>query len=101
MTELGNFNYVDPPDAPKMTHYHKVGGGWQVQQNQDYTTKEDVEARLKGIYSGAVMATTGVGQEYMDPILTELGFKEVAEFVNPGHAKTNVKVWVKVIHTPK
>lgn len=95
MSELGNFNYVDPPDGKKMTHYHKVGGGWSTQQNQDPTTKEDIVQRMGYVDGiGALVCTTGAGQEYLDPILAEIGWDHVFTFVNPGHAKTPVKVWL-------
>jgi hypothetical protein len=93
MVELGNFNYVDPPDGKKMVHYHKVGGSWQVQRDNDYTTKEDVKRAME-VPGAGFIATTGAGQEYMDPILAELGFKHVSTFINPGHAGTPVKLWV-------
>jgi hypothetical protein len=92
MTELGNFNYVDPPDGKKMTHYHMIGGSWATQQNQEPSTKEDLVNAMKYL-NAAVLATTGAGQEYMDPILEEVGFRHVFTFVNPGHAQTPVKVW--------
>lgn len=91
LQELGNFNYVDPEGGKKMTHYHKIGQSWSVQQNQDMSTKEDVLGRMGA--NQAYIATTGAGQEYMDPILSEIGFKHVFTFINPGHAQTPVKVW--------
>lgn len=92
LTELGNFNYIDPPGGKKMTHYHNTGG-WSVQQNQDPTTKEDILAMLKMCYGAGVVCTTGAGQEYLDPTLKEIGFVECATFLNPGHANTPVKLW--------
>ena len=92
LTELGNFNYIDPPKGKKMTHYHKLGG-WEVQQNQDPTTKEELQATLTHVYGAGVICTTGAGQEYLDPTLKELGFVEAAGFTNPGHANTGVKLW--------
>lgn len=96
MSEFGNFNYVDPEDGKRMSHYHKVGGGWKTQTNQEPTTKQDILDRLKFAGSAAVVCTTGAGQEYLDPILPECGFKHVSTFINPGHANTPVKVWVYV-----
>lgn len=94
MSELGNFNYVDPPDGVKMSHFHKVGGEWATQKNAGPTTKEDVEQRIRNTGSAAVVCTTGAGQEYLDDILPQCGFKHVSTFINPGHANTPVKVWV-------
>lgn len=99
--ELGNFNYDDPPDAKSMTHYHRVDGGWKTQsKHAERTTKAEIEERLRYAGSGAVLCTTGVGQEYLEPILTECGFDHVSTFRNPGHAGTNVKLWCKVLHKP-
>lgn len=92
LVELGNFNYIDPPGGKKMTHYHKLGG-WSVQQNADPTTKEEIQAVLKNIYAAGVICTTGAGQEYLEPVLEELGFKRSATFNNPGHAGTDVNLW--------
>ena len=93
MTEIGNFNYVDPEGGKKMTHYHSINGSWASQPNADYTTKEDVLERIKYLTSGNLICSTGAGQEYMDPILEEIGFRHVFTFVNPGHAQTPVKIW--------
>lgn len=93
MVELGNFNYNDPPGTPDMTHYHKLGGGWKAQgKKEEGNTLEQVKAHIQWA-SGGVMATTGAGQEYMEPILASAGFKNVFTFKNPGHANTLVKVW--------
>lgn len=92
LVELGNFNYVDPPGGKKMIHYHKLNNTWAAQQNQEPNTKEDVLERMKYITSG-VVASTGAGQEYMDPILADIGFRHVFTFINPGHAQTPVKIW--------
>lgn len=90
--ELGNFNYVDLEDGKDMTHYHLIGGGWAPQQNAQPTTKDEILAKL-GTYGGGVVASTGAGQEYLEPILAEIGFKHVFTFQNPGHAKTDIKLW--------
>ena len=92
MSELGNFNYDDPPGTPAMTHYHKVNGWVSQPKNADHTTEEQIRAQLQYV-GGAVMATTGAGQEYVEPILEKIGFQKVWSFINPGHAKTEVKVW--------
>lgn len=97
MVELGNFNYVDPPGGKKMTHFHKVGGTWKTQANAEPTTKEDILARM-GVPGSGFIATTGAGQEYLEPVLKEIGFTEAAEFRNPDHANTGVKLWVFVRH---
>lgn len=93
LVELGNFNYVDPPDGKKMTHYHNNGGGWAAQPNAEPTTKEQIEKTLSTVYAAGVVCTTGAGQEYLDPILAEIGFTHAASFQNPGHANTEVKLW--------
>lgn len=95
-TEFGNFNYVDLPESKRMTHYHKVGG-WKSSPNSqdDPTTKADIEEKLRYVSSSLVMATTGSGQEYVEPILAEMGFSHVFTFLNPDHANTPVKLWVK------
>lgn len=98
MQELGNFNYVDPPGGKRMTHYHKVGGSWKSQPNAEPTTKEEVMATIARYTNGGIIATTGAGQEYMDPVLEECGFKCVTVFRNPGHANTAVKIWTKVLN---
>jgi hypothetical protein len=95
MAELGNFNYVDPPDGKKMTHYHKVGG-WQSQPNAEPTTKEEILERMKSSGGVATVCTTGAGQEYLDAILPECGFTQVSTFTNPSHANTPVKIWVHI-----
>lgn len=95
MAELGNFNYVDPPGGKKMTHYHRVNG-WQAQQNAEPTTKEDILQRVRSGGGVGVICTTGAGQEYLDSILPECGFKHVETFINPSHANTPVKIWVYV-----
>ena len=92
MTELGNFNYIDPPDGKKMTHYHGIGGGWTPQQNAEATTEAEILEKIKWI-PGGVMASTGAGQEYVEPILEKIGFKKVYTFVNPGHANTPINIW--------
>jgi hypothetical protein len=94
MVELGNFNYVDPPGGKKMTHYHKIHGSWAVQQNNEPTTKADVLERMGNKARTCYMCTTGAGQEYMEPILQEIGFYNTFTFINPDHAKTPVKLWV-------
>jgi hypothetical protein len=99
MSELGNFNYIDPPDGKKMTHYHKING-WVPQENAQGTTEEQIRAQIQ-YSSGAVMASTGAGQEYVEPILEKIGFKNVYTFVNPGHANTPVKVWIYSKHEKK
>ena len=93
MTELGNFNYIDPPGGKKMTHYHGINGGWSVQQNNDATTEEEIREKMKWL-PGGVMASTGAGQEYVEPVLEKIGFKKVYTFVNPGHANTPINLWV-------
>lgn len=95
-TELGNFNYVDLPDAKKMNHYHKVGG-WKANPNDkgDPTTEEDIRVKMQYMHSALVVATTGSGQEYMEPILSKAGFQHVFTFINPDHADTPVKLWAK------
>jgi hypothetical protein len=95
MVELGNFNYIDPPDGKKMTHFHKVGSGWSVQENAEPTTREDIEKALQNTFAACIVCTTGAGQEYLEPTLAEVGFKHVFTFKNPGHANTDVKLWVK------
>jgi hypothetical protein len=75
-----------------MTHYHKLSG-WAVQQNAEPTTVEDVKAKMHEISSGGI-CTTGAGQEYMDPILVEAGWKHVFTYINTGHAQTPIKVWM-------
>lgn len=97
MSEFGNFNYVDPPGGKKMTHYHKVGL-WKSQPNAEPTTKEEILERLAMSGGAAVICTTGAGQEYLDAILPECGFKHVETFRNPGHANTDVKVWIYKRH---
>lgn len=92
MIELGNFNYIDPPGGKKMTHYHGIGGGWKPQENTEGTTEEEILAQIKWS-TGGVMASTGAGQEYVEPILEKIGFKKVFTFVNPGHANTPVNIW--------
>lgn len=94
MVELGNFNYVDPPGGKKMTHYHKLDGSWSSQQNAIPTTKEEVLERMRGSEGMGIMCSTGAGQEYLEPILEEIGFSRVFTFRNPGHANTPVSVWV-------
>lgn len=95
-TELGNFNYVDLPDAKGMTHYHKVGS-WKSNPNEkgDPTTAEDLAVKMQYMHSALVMATTGSGQEYMEPILANAGFNHVFSFINPDHANTEVKLWAR------
>ena len=93
MSELGNFNYDDPPGTKPMTHYHNVAGSWATQnKNAEHTTEEQIRKQLEYL-GGAVMCTTGAGQEYVEPILEKIGFQKVWSFINPGHAKTEVKVW--------
>lgn len=93
MTELGNFNYDDPPGTKQMTHYHKINNGWNPQpKNAVHTTEEEIKAQMKYV-GGGLLATTGAGQEYVEPILEKLGFKNVFTFTNPGHANTDIKVW--------
>ncbi len=99
-TELGNFNYIDPPDGKKMTHYHKVGGGWKSQPNAAGTTKEEIQKQIQ-YQSGGVVCSTGAGQEYLEPILSELGFRKVFTFINPGHAQTPVHIWCYSKHEVK
>lgn len=94
MYELGNFNYVDPPGGKKMTHYHKSGGGWASQPNAAPTTKEDILKRMQGHEAFGIMCSTGAGQEYLEPILEEIGFQRVFTFRNPAHAQTPINVWV-------
>lgn len=95
LQELGNFNYVDPPGGKQMTHYHMIGGSWRTQQNAKPSTKEDVLEKMRYVSTNsAILATTGAGQEYMDPVLQEIGFRHVYTFINSGHAKTPVKVWL-------
>lgn len=91
MTELGNFNYVDPPGGKKMSHYHKIGG-WRLQENNPGNTLTQIKAAMARGGAG-IMASTGAGQEYVEPILAELGWKHVFTFRNPSHADTPVKVW--------
>lgn len=92
MQELGNFNYVDPPGGKSMPHYHNIGGGWRSQQNADKTTKDEILKSMAG-YGGGVVCTTGAGQEYVEPILEEIGFKRVFTYKNPGHAQTPISLW--------
>lgn len=94
MSEMGNFDYIDPKDV-SMAHYHKVGGGWKTVDGKEKpgTTKEEILEKLKYTSSG-VIASTGKGQEYMEPILAECGFKHVFSFQNTGHYQTEIKVWV-------
>lgn len=95
--ELGNFNYVDPPDGKKMSHYHKVSSTWKSRPNEqdDPTTMADLKEKLQYVHSSLVMATTGAGQEYVEPLLQELGFQHVFTFVNLDHADTPVKLWAR------
>lgn len=97
LAELGNFNYIDPPDGKRMTHYHKVGSGWQTQQNvapEDGTSLADIKQVVAQNYSSGMICTTGAGQEYVEPLLAEAGFEHISTFYNPGHANTAVKVWI-------
>lgn len=96
MAELGNFNYVDPPGGKGMSHYHKVGHGWQPQKNAEPTTKDEILQRVRNSGGVGVICTTGAGQEYLDPILPTCGFTHVSTFINPSHANTPVKIWVYI-----
>lgn len=92
MFEFGNFNYVDPEDGKHMSHFHQVNG-WKSQPNAQPTTKAEIEEKIKHIGHSGVICSTGAGQEYLEPILEEVGFKRVYTFKNPGHAGTPVTVW--------
>jgi hypothetical protein len=92
LAELGNFNYQDPEDGVKVTHYHRKGT-WQSVSNAQGTTLTQVKQAI-AYNPGAVLCTTGVGQEYMEPILKEAGFVHVFSYQNPGHAKTEIKMWM-------
>ena len=94
--ELGNFNYVDTKPF-NATHFHKKNGGWQSNPNEkdDPTTYEDIEKKLMEVHAALCVATTGAGQEYVEPHLEKLGFKMVYAFINPGHANTEVKLWAR------
>lgn len=102
LTELGNFDYIDPPDGKKMTHYHKIGGSWSVQGNaKEGTTKEQILATMGRVHSAGYVCTTGAGQEYVEPLLAEIGFQNVFTYINPGHASTPIKMWVYSKHAKK
>lgn len=92
MTELGNFNYDDPPGTPQMTHYHKISGWVPQSKHAEHTTEKEIRAQIQYV-SGGVLCTTGAGQEYVEPILAKIGFKHVFTYTNPGHANTDIKVW--------
>jgi hypothetical protein len=95
-TEVGNFNYVDEKEF-KATHFHRVGGGWKANPNAkgDPTTMDDLRHLVHSVYSALTIATTGAGQEYMEPLLAEMDFQHVFTFPNPGHANTPVKLWAR------
>lgn len=92
MSELGNFDYIDP-EGTSMTHYHKVDGTWKTQDGKSKTgtTKEEIQNKIK--YANGIIATTGKGQEYVEPLLLECGFKHIYSFTNTGHYQTEIKVW--------
>lgn len=92
MSEFGNFNYVG---GKEMSHFHrpKDSSGWDRQHDtNDPTTLEDIKSALKYANTG-VICTTGEGQAYLEPTLREYGFKHVFSYINPGHYRTEIKVW--------
>ena len=102
VSEIGNFNYVKDRGPRGFSHYHKVGGTWAAQKAADPTTEEELKSVLRGVLysSGAVFCTTGADQEYMEPILRKVGFREQL-FKNNTHEKGEVKLWLLLAHEYK
>ena len=94
VVEIGNFNYLKDRGPKGMPHYHKSGSGWATQKAAEPTSIKELVQVLNSVtsYSGAVICTTGADQEYMEPLLREVGFCENA-FVNRGHEQGEVKFW--------
>jgi hypothetical protein len=94
---MGNFNYLKERGPKGLAHYHRpaVGSGWTVVGKGEPTTEKEIRDMVEHIKMsyGAIIATTGADQEYVDEILPRLGFTR-QKFTNKIHEQGTVNIWI-------
>ena len=96
--EIGNFGYTEDRMPNGTPHFHRPNGRGSdtVVKKAKPTTKQEVLDVIKTAVNhgtGAIITSIGVHQEYMEPILLELGFEKF-EFKNRCHERTKVGFFI-------
>lgn len=98
MFELGNFGYDKFNCSNGNTHYHRgqQSGGWEAIKNTELTTKEEILKAVNKSQASAVVCSTSEHQEYLIPILEEIGFIKV--FFKSRWSNAESAVWVLAVN---